>query len=107
MLAYAFEVYTSIILCELLIYIWSHTQAMCGLECGHYFCKECWDSYLKVMVMCEGRSQTIQCPASHCTIIVDEATVLEMLREPEVCYTHNDLIVNILLYTRYERNINY
>jgi hypothetical protein len=65
MLAYAFEV-------------------MCGLECGHYFCQECWDSYLRVMVMCEGRGQSIQCPASHCTIVVDEVTVLQLLREPEV-----------------------
>lgn len=59
-------------------------QEMCGLECGHYFCRECWDSYLRVMVMCEGRGQSIQCPASHCAIVVDETTVLQLLREPEV-----------------------
>lgn len=59
-------------------------QEMCGLECGHYFCRECWGSYLRVMVMCEGRGQSIQCPASHCAIVVDETTVLQLLREPEV-----------------------
>ena len=63
----------------------SMLQVMCGLECGHYFCRECWDSYLRVMVMCEGRGQSIQCPASHCAIVVDEVTVLQLLREPEVC----------------------
>ena len=62
-------------------------QAMCGLQCGHFFCQECWNSYLKVMVMCEGRSQSIQCPASHCSIVVDEATVLQLLREPEVSFS--------------------
>ena len=59
-------------------------EAMCGLECGHFFCTECWDSYLRVMVMCEGRSQSIQCPASHCTIVVDEVTVLKLLKDPKV-----------------------
>ena len=32
-------------------------QEMHGLECGHLFCAECWDSYLTVMVMNEGRAQ--------------------------------------------------
>ena len=32
-------------------------QETSGLECGHLFCKECWDSYLRVMIMCEGRGQ--------------------------------------------------
>ena len=50
--------------------------AMSGLECGHLFCHECWDSYLRVMVVCEGRAQTISCPASACDIVVDETTVL-------------------------------
>ncbi|CAI8030003.1 E3 ubiquitin-protein ligase arih1 [Geodia barretti] len=69
-------------------------DAMCGLECGHYFCQECWDSYLKVMVMCEGRSQSIQCPASHCSIVVDEATVLRLLRKPEVRKKYQLLITS-------------
>lgn len=32
-------------------------QEMNGLECGHLFCRSCWDSYLKVMVMDEGMAQ--------------------------------------------------
>ena len=49
---------------------------MRGLECGHLFCTSCWDSYLKVMIMCQGQGQTIECPATSCKIVVDEATVL-------------------------------
>lgn len=32
-------------------------DVMHGLECGHLFCQLCWASYLKVMVMDEGRAQ--------------------------------------------------
>lgn len=49
---------------------------MTGLECGHLFCRGCWDSYLQVMIMCQGQGQTIECPATACEIVVDEATVL-------------------------------
>ncbi len=31
-------------------------EEMDGLECGHLFCKQCWDSYLRVMIVDEGRS---------------------------------------------------
>ncbi len=54
-------------------------SGMAGLQCGHLFCHECWDMYLKVMVVCEGRAQTISCPASACDIVVDEKTVLYAL----------------------------
>jgi len=65
-----------------------------GLECGHLFCKECWDSYLRVMIMCEGRGQTISCPATSCDIVVDEATVLELLCKPDVKQKYQLLITN-------------
>ena len=33
------------------------TEDMMGLECGHLFCRPCWNNYLTVMVMSEGRAQ--------------------------------------------------
>lgn len=84
MLAYSFEVHEDMACTIYILYMLSVFQEMCGLECGHYFCQECWGSYLRVMVMCEGRGQSIQCPASHCAIVVDETTVLQLLSEPEV-----------------------
>ena len=62
-------------ICEVCMLAYSHS-AMAGLECGHLFCHECWDNYLRVMVVCEGRAQTISCPATACDIVVDETTVL-------------------------------
>ena len=32
-------------------------EDMMGLECGHLFCRPCWNNYLTVMVMSEGRAQ--------------------------------------------------
>jgi len=32
-------------------------QEMTGLECQHLFCVSCWDRYLKVMVMDEGKGE--------------------------------------------------
>ena len=62
-------------ICEICMLAYPRTE-MTGLECGHLFCLECWDSYLHVMVVCEGRAQTISCPATACDIVVDETTVL-------------------------------
>jgi ariadne-1 len=62
-------------ICEICMLSYAQSE-MSGLECGHLFCHECWDSYLRVMVVCEGRAQTISCPATTCDIVVDETTVL-------------------------------
>lgn len=34
-----------------------HVQEMAGLECGHLFCLECWNQYLTVSVMEEGKAE--------------------------------------------------
>jgi ariadne-1 len=69
-------------------------ESMKGLECGHLFCCHCWASYLKVMVMDEGRAQTIFCPATSCDIVVDECTVLELLNDTIVRHKYQHLITN-------------
>ena len=67
---------------------------MTGLECQHLFCVSCWDQYLRVMVITEGKGevsdlewidytcmkimffQFISCPSPHCNIAADETFVL-------------------------------
>ncbi|CAN0319207.1 unnamed protein product [Lampetra fluviatilis] len=49
---------------------------MTGLECGHRFCVQCWNEYLKTKIMDEGMGQTISCPAHGCDILVDDSTVM-------------------------------
>ncbi|KAL5515701.1 hypothetical protein EMCRGX_G000905 [Ephydatia muelleri] len=80
-------------ICDICMLAYSRDK-MYGLECGHLFCRPCWESYLKTMVMMEGRGQTIVCPGASCEIIVDEATVLELLKQQAVRQKYQLLITN-------------
>ena len=48
-------------------------EDMMGLECGHLFCRPCWNNYLTVMVMSEGRAQV------HIVIIIYYLLLLVLL----------------------------
>ncbi|XP_064400829.1 E3 ubiquitin-protein ligase arih1l-like [Halichondria panicea] len=80
-------------ICDICFYQYALVD-MPGLECGHSFCRACWNSYLEVMIMCLGQGQTIECPASDCKIVVDEETVLTLLREKTVKAKYQHLITN-------------
>jgi ariadne-1 len=66
---------------------------MTGLECGHSFCKNCWQNYLTYKIIHEGIGQTISCP-SICDILVDDKTVLNLIEVPEVRKKYQHLITN-------------
>ncbi|UJR30641.1 hypothetical protein I4U23_018165 [Adineta vaga] len=69
------------------------SQEMTGLECGHNFCIVCWQYYLTTKIRDEGIGQTIPCPAQ-CDILVDDKTVLQLIRAPEVRQKYQHLITN-------------
>ncbi len=52
------------------------SQELTGLQCGHNFCSECWESYLTTKVMDEGKGQTIACANHGCEILVDDAAAM-------------------------------
>jgi ariadne-1 len=66
---------------------------MTGLECGHIFCTGCWQHYLTTKIMHEGIGQTIPCPAK-CDILVDDKTVLYLIRAQNVRQKYQHLITN-------------
>ncbi|XP_050403800.1 E3 ubiquitin-protein ligase arih1 [Patella vulgata] len=68
--------------------------AMTGLECGHRFCAECWTDYLTAKIMDEGMGQTISCAAFNCDILVDDATVMSLLKDPKVKLKYQQIITN-------------
>lgn len=67
---------------------------MTGLECGHRFCVQCWGEYLTTKIMEEGVGQTIACAAHGCDILVDDATVMRLVRDSKVRLKYQHLITN-------------
>lgn len=67
---------------------------MTGLECGHRFCTQCWGEYLTTKIMEEGVGQTIACAAHGCDILVDDATVMRLVRDSKVRLKYQHLITN-------------
>ncbi len=66
---------------------------MTGIECGHIFCRNCWQNYLTYKIMHEGIGQTIPCPAQ-CDILVDDKTVLNLIASSDVRSKYQHLITN-------------
>ncbi|XP_059474517.1 E3 ubiquitin-protein ligase ariadne-1 [Neocloeon triangulifer] len=69
-------------------------ELMTGLECGHRFCVQCWGEYLTTKIMEEGVGQTIACAAHGCDILVDDATVMRLVRDSKVRLKYQHLITN-------------
>jgi len=67
---------------------------MTGLECGHLYCTSCWTEYLTMKIVDEGASQMIECPGSTCDILVDDETVMKLLRDPRIKLKYQHLITN-------------
>jgi len=63
-----------------------------GLECGDFYCTQCWIEYLTTKIMDEGASQMIECPG--CDIVVDDQTVMKLITDPIVKEKYQHLITN-------------
>lgn len=73
---------------------------MTGLECNHRFCTQCWGEYLGTKIMEEGMGQTIACAAHGCDILVDDASVMRLVRDPKVKLKYQHLITNSFVEVR-------
>ncbi|KAI9077466.1 hypothetical protein K1719_040585 [Acacia pycnantha] len=74
--------FSSRVFCEICIEnIPSHVVSR--MECGHYFCNECWTSYFIVQIN-EGKSKRITCMAHKCNAICDENVVRDLVRKKQV-----------------------
>lgn len=68
---------------------------MVDLGCGHSFCKEdCWPQYLEQKIIGEGACESITCPASDCGIIVDDGTVMKLVKDKEAKIKYQHLMTS-------------
>ena len=74
---------------------------MTGLECGHRFCTGCWGEYLTTKIMEEGVGQTIACAAHACDILVDDASVMRLIKDSKVKLKYQHLITNSFVEVRH------
>ncbi|KAI9017365.1 hypothetical protein BC832DRAFT_569937 [Gaertneriomyces semiglobifer] len=63
-----------------------------ALQCGHRFCRSCYENYLNEKVTEQGESRRIQCMEQGCGVIVDERTV-ETLVAPRILEKYNKLLL--------------
>ncbi|ELR21453.1 RWD domain containing protein, partial [Acanthamoeba castellanii str. Neff] len=54
------------------------TRTMTSLSCGHWFCNDCYGTYL-VMQITDGASDAIRCAHFRCPFIVDPVTVVSLV----------------------------
>lgn len=81
------------IMCEICCFT-KPASEMAGLECGHKFCSSCWTDYLTSKIVDEGMGQTIACAAYGCDILVDDVTVMNLIKDPKVRLKYQHLITN-------------
>lgn len=54
------------------------------LECGHSFCRMCWNQYLTMKIVDEGRSQQLVCMKPRCNVAVNDDMILDIITDDEV-----------------------
>ena len=58
---------------------------------------DCWKEYLETKIVQDGVSLSIQCPSGDCQVLVNDATVLELLKDSEHATKYELLITNNLV----------
>ena len=80
-------------LCSVCFLSAEDTEApMMGLYCGHRFCRDCWEMYLKTEIN-SGNSTRIACMTKDCNVLTDEDFVLAIVKDSKLAekYQNNSL----------------
>lgn len=67
---------------------------MIALGCHHEYCKICWDQYLTTKITDDGEAESIRCPESKCNIVVDDDTIIALVKNENVLEKYKHLMVN-------------
>jgi ariadne-1 len=69
-------------------------EEMSCLPCGHNFCVGCWQDYLHVKIMSDGKAKSITCPAKDCIMLVDEVTITNLLKDETILSRYQTLVAD-------------
>ncbi|CAH8309223.1 unnamed protein product [Eruca vesicaria subsp. sativa] len=67
------------------------SHAMTRMECGHFFCNDCWKEHFTIKIN-EGQSKRIACMAHKCNAICDEDVVRKLVC-PEIAEKFDRFLV--------------
>lgn len=79
----------------------SISKEIIGLSCEHEYCKDCWRQYLTIKITDDGNSESICCPALKCGIVVDDATVMQLVSDENTRQKYQHLMTNSFVQVRY------
>lgn len=82
------------------------------MNCGHQFCRTCWQNYLHGKIVDEGLNHSIQCPHPECGFHVDDENILVLVDDQKVLqkYQHsmtNDFVLVIASHSFKNRFIGF
>ena len=67
----------------LICYMCVAIDQMFGLDCGHFYCRECWRQYLTTKIASEGVA-VIACPQTECKVIIDDDQISDICKDPVI-----------------------
>lgn len=67
---------------------------MFEVDCGHRFCYNCWNEYLTTQIVESGLAEAISCAAHNCSILLDDETVLKLVKDSKVKTKYQQIVIN-------------
>lgn len=55
-----------------------------SLECGHRYCVQCWNSYLREKIAGEGMTEQLLCMQSKCPVSLTDENVMDIVQDASV-----------------------
>ncbi|KAG4079792.1 hypothetical protein HA402_014923 [Bradysia odoriphaga] len=74
------------------------------LQCGHKFCRNCWNQYLTTKIV-EYGAHRIPCPDSKCNVIVEDYHIKRLMPDPKVLRKYKRSILNN--YVKFKSNLSW
>lgn len=69
-------------------------QSLYSLDCGHKYCRQCWNQYITTKIVEDAANQRISCLQPNCETLVDDENVLILIDDPEIIQKYRQSMTN-------------